>query len=33
MKCMVHFAALAALATSCDALAVGAIANVFAPGH
>jgi len=28
MKRMVHFAALAALATSCDALAVGAIANV-----
>ena len=28
MKRMVHFAALAALATSCDALAVGTIANV-----
>ena len=28
MKRMVHFAALAALATSCDALAVGNIANV-----
>lgn len=28
MKRMVHFAALAALATSCDALAVGSIANV-----
>ncbi len=28
MKCMLHFAALAALATSCDALAVGGIANV-----
>jgi hypothetical protein len=28
MKCMVHLAALAALAMSCDALAVGSIANV-----
>ena len=28
MKCMVYLAALAALATSCDALAVGSIANV-----